>query len=153
MTEEKLNVTDIHIGDTFTSRDYTVTKEEIIEFAKKYDPQFFHVDEELAKESFFGELVSSGWLVTALSMRLFLESVRIEHGFVGAQVNLRWPLPTYPGDTIHVVSEVLDMTPAKKDPNKMKITSRIQTFNQKDELCYEQETKTIAFVNNPAPKD
>lgn len=77
MTEQKLNVKDIHIGDTFTSRDYTVTKEEIIEFARKYDPQFFHVDEELAKDSFFGELVSSGWLVTALSMRLFLESVQI----------------------------------------------------------------------------
>ena len=66
---------DIEVGDTDEFGEYHVTKEEIIEFASKYDPQPFHTDEEAAKDSAFGELVASGWHTAAICMRLLVDNM------------------------------------------------------------------------------
>ena len=66
---------DFHIGDTFELGPLTVTAEEIIAFAKQFDPQYFHVDPQRAKDSIFGGLVASGWHAGALFMRMFFDDV------------------------------------------------------------------------------
>lgn len=104
---------DIEIGDTraFGSRD--VTREEILEFAERYDPQSFHTDPEAAAESMFGGLIASGWQTASMTMRMLVENVFSESGATGAVGvdELRWPAPVRPGDTLSVRTEVLDTEP------------------------------------------
>lgn len=74
MKEKDVWLGEFEIGDYYISGTYEVTEEEIIEFAKKYDPQYFHTDPEKAKDSFFGGLTSSGWLTGGITMRLQVDT-------------------------------------------------------------------------------
>lgn len=121
MIEQNLNVSKLNVGDTFESKTYTLTKEEIINFATQYDPQYFHLDEEMAKESLFGELVSSGWLTASISMRLWVESIAIENGFIGSEVNLKWYSPVKPGDQLRVNSEITELEEGNSQDSKVKL--------------------------------
>ncbi len=86
---------DVRVGDRFRSAGYTVSAEEIIEYAKRYDPQPFHTDAEAAKQSAVGGLVASGWYTASVTMRLLAQSeIRIAGGLIGLGVEeLRWPSP------------------------------------------------------------
>ena len=77
-----MTLADFTIGRTFMSETYEVTADEIIEFATKYDPQFFHLDAEAAKQSFFKGLAASGWHVAGIAMRLFVHSVPVDGGMI-----------------------------------------------------------------------
>src|SRR5580704_14937045 len=101
---------DIRVGDRFRSPEYTVTADEIIEYARRYDPQPFHTDAAAARDSVFGGLVASGWYTAAISMRLLTQSeVGIAGGLIGLGVEeLRWPHPVRPGDRLHIETEVLN---------------------------------------------
>ncbi|MFC7157031.1 MaoC family dehydratase [Halomarina halobia] len=108
---------DLEVGDTFTAGSYTVTKAEIIEFAEQFDPQPFHVDEEAARESLFGELVASGLHTLCISVRLFVtEFVRGEEGIANmgglGMDDLQWHRPVTPGDTLSLRIEVLETSPS-----------------------------------------
>lgn len=147
MIEQNLNVSQLNVGDTFESETYTVTKEEIINFAKQYDPQYFHVDEEKAKESLFGELVSSGWLTASISMRLWIESIEIENGFIGSDVNIKWYNPVKPGDKLKVTSKITEREESESDNDKVKLVFKNKTYNQDDEVVIEQEAHVVGFKN------
>jgi acyl dehydratase len=127
---------DFSVGQTFLSGSVTVNATEIKAFASQFDPQPFHLDEKAAAATFFGGLVASGWHTAALTMRLIVDSeLKIAGGSIGAGAEeLRWPKPVRPGDTLHAISEVLDVRPSKSRPDQGIIKMRTQTFNQDDQL-------------------
>jgi acyl dehydratase len=104
----------VEVGDSYDLPDsYEVTKEEIIDFAQKYDPQPFHVDEQAAADSMFGELVASGWHTCAMAMRLLVDGYLSDSGSQGALGvdDLRWHRPVRPGDVLRLRSTVEDKGP------------------------------------------
>jgi len=125
------------VGQKFGSGTVTVTAERIKSFAREFDPQPFHTDEEAAKKTFFGGLVASGWHTAAMSMRLFVESdITPEGGSIGAGgSDLSWPRPTRPGDVLRVESEVMDLRPSKSRPDIGIMKVKLTTYNQANEVA------------------
>lgn len=109
---------DVQIGDTMEHGEYRVTKAEIVEFAQQYDPQPFHVDEELATESMFGELIASGWHTAAICMRLLVDGRDDDTASAGARGvdDLRWHKPVRPGDVLSVRAETVEKRPSRSLP-------------------------------------
>ena len=98
---------DFHIGQRFASGTHRIDVSEIKAFARQFDPQPFHLDEEAAKDTLFGGLVASGWHTAAITMRLQVEQgLPIAGGVIGIGGEMHWPRPTRPGDTLRVVREV-----------------------------------------------
>src|SRR5690606_20485634 len=110
-----LYLEDLAVGDTFRSSEHRVELEEILRYAREFDPQPFHLDAAAAKESFFGELVASGWHTASLTMRMMVECLPFARGLVGAGAELRWPRPTRPGDVLHVEATVRELTPSRSN--------------------------------------
>jgi len=123
---------DWHVGDRFVSGEATLSREECLDFARRYDPQQFHLDDAAAAASIFRALAASGWLTAALTMRLIVESgVMRGTGVIGAGVDeLRWLAPVYPGDTLHVESEVVDLVPNPEGKRFGRMRVRNVTINQ-----------------------
>jgi acyl dehydratase len=123
------------VGQTFQGGSIKIDAEQIKIFASQYDPQAFHLDEKAAAATFFGGLVASGWHTAALTMRMIVDSdLKIAGGLIGAGAEeLKWPRPVRPGDTLHIVSEVLEVRPSKSRPDQGIIKVRTQTMNQADE--------------------
>ena len=110
---------DFAVGDVFKpSGRVQVEKDEIIAFAKKFDPQPFHLDEDAARKSIFGRLVASGWHTAAIAMRLAVEVRPFgPHPLLGLGVDdLRWLAPVRPGDVLHLEGEVIELAPSKTKP-------------------------------------
>ena len=121
---------DLSPGQRFASATRTVTREDIVDFARTFDPQPFHLDEAAAAASRFGGLVASGWHTAALTMRLLVESLPLAGGLVGAGGELSWPRPTRPGDVLRAVSEVVSVTPSRSKPDRGTVLLRCETVNQ-----------------------
>ncbi|MBX9459847.1 MAG: MaoC family dehydratase [Brevundimonas sp.] len=130
---DTLYLEDLHVGQTFTTGSVTVTTEAIKAFARDYDPQPFHLDEEAARGSLFGGLAASGWHTAALSMRLLVDGLPIAGGLIGVGGETTWPRPTRPGDTLTVHIEVLEITPSKSRPDRGMVRTRNETRNQNGE--------------------
>lgn len=110
---------DFEVGTTRETGGRTVTREEILEFARKFDPQPFHVDEEAARQSQFGGLIASGWHTAALCHGILVEELLgSDSGSLGSPGvdELRWLKPVRPGDTLTVRVEVLAATPSRSKP-------------------------------------
>jgi acyl dehydratase len=133
--EHRLYLEDFHVGQRFNSGTHVMDAQEIKAFARQFDPQPFHLDEEAAKRSVFGGLVASGWHTAAISMRLQVESgLLIAGGMIGLGGELTWPRPTHPGDVLVVVSEVQEVTPSRSRPDRGTIKVRSETRNQREEV-------------------
>jgi acyl dehydratase len=130
---QSLYLEDLSVGRKFASRSQEVDAEAIKTYARQFDPQPFHLDEEAAKTSFFGSLAASGWHTASLTMRLIVESVPLAGGVIGSGGELAWPRPTRPGDTLRVVTEVLEITPSRSRPDRGMVIMRSTTLNQNDE--------------------
>ncbi|OGA01849.1 MAG: dehydratase [Betaproteobacteria bacterium RIFCSPLOWO2_02_FULL_64_12] len=113
----------------------TLTREEIIEFAKRYDPQPFHVDEEEAKHSIFGGLVASGWHTVSLCMRLMCDAYLLDAASLGSPEvkRVQWKHPVRPGDTLKLRMEVLAAQPSRSKPDRGVVLHRWEVFNQRGE--------------------
>lgn len=113
-----------------------VTQSEIMEFARKYDPQYFHTDPEKAKNSLFGGLAASGWLTAGLTMRMILDSgIAIAGGMIGRGVeSIEWPIPVRPGDVLRCESEILETVLSKSNPSRGRVRVRTTTYNQNSEI-------------------
>lgn len=108
---------DLHPGDVFESPPRTVSLDEILTFARQFDPQPFHIDEEAAKHTFFGRLVASGWHTAALTMLMMTETLDFAGGLIGMGMeDLRWPAAMTPGDTIHLHAEILQARASQSRP-------------------------------------
>jgi acyl dehydratase len=144
MSEQRLTLDDLTVGLHFESRKHTVEVNEIKAFAARFDPQPFHLDEDAAKETLFGALAASGWHTAAITMRLLVESgLPLEGGIIGTGGKIAWPKPTRPGDTLHVESEVVEITPSRSRPDRGMATVRTLTLNQKNEVVQEFTAKLI----------
>jgi acyl dehydratase len=130
-----LYLEDLSVGDRFQSGEHALDVKQIKAFALQFDPQPFHTDEEAAKNTFFGGLAASGWHTAALTMKLLVESgIPLAEGIIGSGGELQWPKPTWPGDVLHVVSEVLEITPSRSKPGRAMVTMRCRTLNQLGEV-------------------
>jgi acyl dehydratase len=126
---------DFEVGKTRQAGSRTVTREEILEFARKFDPQPFHVDEEAARRSPFGGLIASGWHTAALCHGILVEELLGEDsGSMGSPGvdELRWLKPVRPGDTLTVHTEVLEVTPSRSKPGGL-VKLRYGVRNQNGE--------------------
>jgi acyl dehydratase len=142
---------DLAVGQTFGSGNVTVERDRLKAFAAEFDPQPFHLDEQVAGASTFGDLVASGWHTAALTMRLLVEGdLRIAGGLVGAGVeDLRWPRPVRPGDTLRVQSEVLEVRPSSSKPDRGVARVRSTTLNQDGQPVMVQ-VATLIVPRRPA---
>lgn len=126
-----LYLEDLALGQTYHSRTYEVTAEEIKDFASKYDPQPFHLDEEAALDTFFGGLAASGWLTASITMRLLVDGgLPVAGGLIGAGCELTWTRPTRPGDVLQVESEVIEIAAMPTRPTSGLVTVRSRVRNQ-----------------------
>src|SRR5499427_5107117 len=128
---------DLRVGMRFKSPDMLVTREDIKRFAAEFDPQPYHLDEAAAERSPLNGLAASGWHTAAMAMRLAIETRPFgPHPLLGIGVDdLRWLDPVRPGDVIHVVGEVIEVTPSRSRPQgtvKVKWTA----FNQNGTAVY-----------------
>ncbi len=115
---------------------YAVTREEVIAFATKYDPQAFHLDDAAAADTHFGRLSASGWHTCAMTMSMMVENFKSQQwaslGSPGVD-ELRWLKPVYPGDTLRVESETIEKRRSASRPEMGITKSRQMVFNQHDE--------------------
>jgi len=137
---------DLYPGLKFnSSRSYKVTAEEIKEFAERYDPQPFHLDEAAGESSFFKGLAASGWLTAAIVMRLRVESIHIAGGMIGAGVEeIRWTQPVRPGDSLRTEAEILSVRHSASRPAFGVVRSRTVVFNQRDEVIMRSVVNFLA---------
>ena len=145
MSEMKeLYLDDLHVGQRFNSGSYVMEAARIKEFAAEFDPQPFHLDEAAAKASVFKGLAASGWHTAAAAMRLLVTGgLPFVSGIVGLGGEIAWPKPTRPGDTLHVESEIVEITPSRSNPHQGIVTVRGTMFNQNQEAVYVLTAKLL----------
>ena len=133
--KDLLYLDDLQVGQRFVSKTLLIDEAQIKAFARQFDPQPFHLDENAAKDSLFSGLVASGWHTAAMTMRLLVETgLPLAGGLVGAGGELSWPQPTRPGDILRVESEVQEIIPSRSRPDRGVVVTRIVTRNQRDEV-------------------
>jgi len=126
---------DLEVGAETYFGAYEVTREEVIEFAQKYDVQPFHLSDEEAAKTHFGRLAASGWHTAAMTMAVISRHV-VAHEQAGLGSpgidDLRWMKPVFPGDTLHVRGEILEKTPSRSKPEIGSFRTRTTVTNQHD---------------------
>ena len=122
-------------GDVHSFGSIAVAADEIMEFAKQFDPQNLHTDPEAAKRTPFGGLIASGWHTVGLMMRLYVAHYLTHNASLASPGidELRWLKPVRPGDTLSVRVTVLKATPSRSKPDRGAVTSFIEVFNQANE--------------------
>lgn len=127
---------DLTPGRVFESKPRTLSAQQIIDFAREYDPQDYHTDEEAARSSPFGGLIASGFQTAAVAMRLMCDSYLRETSCVGSPglEELRWLKPVRPDDALRLRTTVLEQTPSNKLANRGTVKFRWELFNQKNEV-------------------
>jgi acyl dehydratase len=127
---------DFRTGEVAMSAPYTVTREEIVEFARRYDPQPFHLDEEGGRRSIYGGLIASGWHTCAIAMRLICDLYITNSHSMGSPgvEDVRWLKPVRPGDTLRLRWTVLETKPSRSRPEMGAVRSRWEILNQADEV-------------------
>jgi acyl dehydratase len=124
---------DMEVGAVERFGSYGVTREEVLEFARKYDPQPFHLDDAAAAKTFFGRIAASGWHSCAMTMAMVVEQQqRTGHQGMGSPGidELRFVRPVYPGDTLRCERVTLSKQHSRSRPEMGIFTSRMQVFNQ-----------------------
>jgi len=130
-----------------------VTREDVLAFARAYDPQPFHVDDAAAEASLFGRLAASGWHTCALAMRMMCDAYLLESASLGSPGidQLRWLKPVYPGDTLHVRLTVLEARPMASRPQVGLVKSRWEAMNQQSDTVLTMEGWGM-FRRRPSPE-
>jgi len=137
---------DLYAGQRFAAGPIRVTEEAMIEFAKKYDPQDFHTDHALAKETMFGRLGASGWYTAGMTMRLLDAALpKMKGGRIGrCAEKIGWPHPVFPDDQLSIEVEILEIRASKSNPERGVMRVKNTTFNQRREPVLEMES--VIFV-------
>ncbi len=126
---------DFEVGQTFRTGGATLTESQILDFAWQWDPQPFHIDRLAAERGPYGGLIASGFQTLVVAFRLIHAERIINAASLGApgMDELRWLRPVRPGDTLHVVGEVVAVRPSQSMPDRGFVTIRYTVYNQKDE--------------------
>jgi acyl dehydratase len=127
---------DVQVGSRQSFGRYEVTRDEVIAFATRYDPQPFHIDDHAAAQTHFGRLAASGWHSCAMTMAMIVDNLKAhdQAGLGSPGVDeLRWLKPVFPGDTLRCETQIVEATPSRSKPEIGSYRSAVTTFNQHDE--------------------
>ncbi|HTG37357.1 MaoC family dehydratase [Sphingomonas sp.] len=127
---------DLTVGEKAAFGHYVVSRDEVVDFARRYDPQPFHLSDEGAAATHFGRLAASGWHSCAMTMAMLVEHMKNDPQAAlgaGGVDELRWLKPVYPGDTLRCETELLDKRQSESKPGIGFIRSRMTAYNQHDE--------------------
>ena len=126
---------DFQVGQQWELGSYQLSQESIINFARQYDPQYFHIDPERAKDSIFGGLVASGWQTLGIYMKLMVENLINKTASLGSpgMEEIRFLQPVRPGDTLHVRYTILDLRTSGSRPHMGIMRFHGELFNQHNE--------------------
>jgi acyl dehydratase len=127
---------DFKVGEVERIGEKRVERDEVVDFARQYDPQPFHIDETAAKRSVYGGLIASGWHTCAMVMRMMCDAYLAQAASVGSPgiENLKWLKPVRPGDTISARRTTLDTRASKSKPDIGIVNNLWEVFNQKGEM-------------------
>ena len=143
---------DLEVGSETEFGSYAVTREEVIEFATKYDPQPFHLSDEAAAKTHFGRIAASGWHTCAMTMAVIARYVVGDEqaglGSPGVD-ELRWLKPVYPGDTLTVRGKIIEKTPSRSKPEIGSFRTQTTVTNQ-DDMPVMRFTSIVLMRRRPA---
>lgn len=147
---------DLVVGEVHRFGSRLVTREEVIEFAGKYDPQPFHLDDAAAAQTHFGRLSASGWHTCAMTMAIIVERHKaLGHQGLGSPGvdELRWLRPVYPGDTLSVETEILEKRRSATKPDRGIFRTATRVFNQDNVLVLSMTSRAMVSTRDPAGTD
>ncbi|WP_334133446.1 MaoC family dehydratase [Tepidimonas sp.] len=144
---------DLAVGDSRELGSLRVTEEEIIAFARQFDPQPFHLDAEVARHSVFGALCASGWHTCALAMRLMVTNFLHDTSSLGSPglESLKWLKPVFPGDELRLRHTITDKRPMSKRPDVGLVRTVWELFNQHGDKVLHMEGWGMFRRREPAP--
>jgi acyl dehydratase len=143
--DDGLYLDDLAVGQRFETASCTVSAAQIKAFAREFDPQPFHLDDEAARASLFEGLAASGWHTAAITMRLLVDRGIPAGGLIGAGAEIAWPRPTRPGDTLQVHIEIVEVSPSRSRPDRGLVVVRNETRNQHGDVVQAFTGKLIVF--------
>ena len=143
---------DLIVGTKTRYGHYAVTREAVLEFAQKFDPQPFHLDDAAAAQTHFGRLSASGWhtasMVMAMSVASWQDEPTASLGSPGID-ELRWIKPVYPGDTLRCEGELIEKRRSKSRPDMGLTKARTTVFNQHDQPVMSMIANGLVKVREP----
>lgn len=133
---------DYVVGSVQEFGSVTVDENEVIDYARRYDPQDFHTDPEAAKRSAFGGLIASGWHTTGMMMRLLVDNYISKVASMGSPGvdEIRWTQPVRPGDTLSVRVTILEARRSRSKPDRGMVRSFVEVLNQRNEVVMSMKT-------------
>ncbi|GAA0281817.1 MaoC family dehydratase [Halobacterium noricense] len=137
---------DIEVGESYDLGSYVAEKEEVLSFARRYDPQPIHTNPEVARETIFGGLIASGWHTASSCMALMVDGFLSETATLGSfgLDELRWRNPVYPGDTIDVEVEILETTASESHDDRGYVQNAVRGENDdSEEVIYWRATNIL----------
>jgi len=142
---------DFKVGEVEQIGGKKVERDEVIDFARQFDPQPFHVDEAAAKQSMYGGLIASGWHTCSMVMRMMCDAYLLQSASVGSPGidNLKWLKPVRPGDTIRARRTTLESRTSKSRPEIGIVRNLWEVFNQEGELVMTMEGYGMFRRRNP----
>jgi acyl dehydratase len=145
---------DYPVGAVFDIGSFTVSEQEIIDFARQYDPQDMHVDPTLAAQGPFGQVIASGWQTIGLMMRLFVANFLPKNGLAAPGIDeLRWPRPVRPGDTLRVRITIEEARRSRSKPDRGLVRGLVEVFNQDDDVVLSMRPMNLIRCRTPAPPE
>ena len=143
---------DYKVGRIFEFGPVVVEKKDIISFAQKFDPQYFHVKEELAEKSQFGGLIASGWHTCSVMMRLLVDNFISERASLGSPgvEKIRWIQPVRPNDSLNLKIEIIENRRSRTKPDRGIVRSKIEMFNQRRVAVLNMETVGFFLSKEPS---
>lgn len=129
---------DFRVGEEFELGSYSVMRDELVDFARKYDPFPFHLDEQSAKATPFGGIIASGWMTALIWLKLMHESLLDPATVLGSpgHEEMTWPTPVKPGDTLHGRVEIKESRLSKSKPGIGFVRYTAKLYNQRDECVF-----------------
>ncbi|MBT2303123.1 MaoC family dehydratase [Variovorax paradoxus] len=136
---------EFHEGQVIEAGPYLVTEAELLQFAKAYDPQWFHTDPAAAAEGPFGGLIASGWHTGAIAMRLVTDAALAgSESFASPGLgHVKWPNPVRPGDLLRLVANVIEVRRSEKRPTLGILRWRWRLFNQREQEVLDLEATSL----------
>ena len=138
---DRLHWEDFVVGETRAFGHYEVTREAVLDFARRFDPQPFHLDDDAAAVALFGRLAASGWHTCAMAMRMMCDAYLLRAASLGSPgiERLAWPAPVFPGDVLRMRSTVLESRPLASRPGVGLVRSSSEVLNQSDTIVLSME--------------
>lgn len=142
---------DFHAGQVIEAGPYVLTEAELLQFARAYDPQWFHTDAEAAADSPFGGLIASGWHTCSIAMRLVVEAALAgSESFASPGLeHVRWPNPVRPGDALRLVADVIEVRRSEKRPTLGILRWRWRLYNQRALVVLDTEVTSLFKLSAP----